>query len=119
MSLLVNQTDWFTVGAQGAGGESEPAGYSVQVSDYATAYVAPAPNFANRVYVVPKKAGSVTVTVSGHSADGTALPPITRSYEFDPLPLPQATQFVLGADSSDNINQAPADPGTDTITGSC
>src|SRR5271157_4556007 len=98
--LLVNQIDYFTVGAQGAGGETEPAGFSVQVSDYTVAYVGFLGNPPNTVAVVPKKAGTVTVTVSGHSADGTALPAITRSYEFDPLPVPQATQFVLGTDQT-------------------
>lgn len=70
------------------------------------------------LHCVPKKAGTVSITVSGHSADGTPLPSLTFDFTISNPPVPQADHFVLGSPTvKGQDTTTPADPGTDTVVG--
>lgn len=72
----------------------------MQISPYSVAYVA---NASGTLHVVAKTVGAVTLTISGHSQDGTP---------------PQATHFVLGSWTVKNQDiTTPDDPGVDTVNG--
>ncbi len=96
-------------------GSARPAALSAQVSGYPGAYVALVG--ANNLHFVAQAPGDYTVTVSGHSADGTALPSITASFTVTAPPVEQA-DAITATDpvirTKDNIT--PADPGTDTVS---
>lgn len=113
--FLINQQAKFSLAAKDADGIDRPAGFSVTTSDYSIAYVAI--DGSNWIHVVPKAPGSVTVTVTGHSQDGTAMTPLTLEFTIDPLPTPQATHFEAGEPVLDSLIIVPPDPGTDTATG--
>jgi len=114
-NLLTTQEAIFTVSADD-GTTSRPAGFSAQVSPYANAYVALVGG--NTLHLVPKQPGASTVTINGHSQDGTPLPPVSLSFNASLPPVPQATEFVLSTPSVSNQNiTTPGDPGTDTVTG--
>lgn len=115
-TLLTTQEAIFDISAAQTDGISRAAAFSATVSDYSTAYVALVG--ANHIHCVSKKAGTVTVTVSGHSQDGTALPPITKDFTFNTPPSPQADHFITTDPSVRNTDTiTPQDPGTDTVTG--
>lgn len=115
-SLLPSQAARFNLGAQDNSGTGRPASFSVKVADYSLGYV-----FAqgNQIYFVPKALGSTSITVSGTANDGTALPPLSFDFVTAMAPPPEATHFT--ADGIQVLNQditTPADPGSDTVTGS-
>jgi hypothetical protein len=121
-TLLVNQEDFFFVSAKDAGGTSHPATFTVTLDDPTVAYAATSMNAGvrNVVHIVPLKPGLVTATIVGASEDGTiTLGPYTRQYQFNALPVPQATQLVFSADSPAGVSNAPPNPGTPSVSGSC
>lgn len=115
-TLTTSQAAFFDLSAAGADDTPRPAGFSAIVSDYSKGYVA---LVGTRVYFVSKgTAGANSITISGHSQNGTTLPDVTLDFNVTLPPVPQATHFVIGDISV--VNQditTPGDPGTDTITG--
>ncbi len=116
-TLTTSQAAFFDLSAAGADESPRPAGFSAAVSDYAKGYVALLG--LNRLYFVSKGIPGVnSITISGHSQDGTALPDRIIDFNVTSPPVPQATHFVIGDISV--VNQditTPGDPGTDTVTG--
>ena len=104
-----------SIGAQDDSGNPQPAAFSAQIAPYSAAYVA---NAGGTLHVVAKTTGSATLTISGHSQDGTALPPQAQDFTITTPPPPQATQFILGSWTvkSKDIT-TPLDPGVDTVNG--
>lgn len=117
IALLTNQEALQALSATGADGSAKPAGFSAQIAPYATAYVAL--TGGNTLHIVPKgPTGDVTVTITGHSADGTALPVVTITYTISAPPVAQATQIVAADPTIKGQDiTTPPDPGTDTVTG--
>lgn len=115
-SLIIGQDARFPLFAKGSDGTPRPAAFSVKSSDYSIGYVAV--TGGNTVYAVSKAVGSFTATVTGHSQDGTALPPLVMSFDVIPVPVPQADHFEVGSlVVEDWAITRPDDPGTDTVTG--
>ncbi len=114
--LLTNQQARFSVGAADDANNAKPAGFSAQVSGYPNAYVYL--NGANEVNFVARQPGNFTVTVTGHSQNGTLLPTLTVDFVVSAPPVPQATHLTATDPivRNQDITTA-ADPGTDTITG--
>ena len=95
ISLILGQEAVLSsIGAQDDSGNPQPAAFSAQIAPYSAAYVA---NAGGTLHVVAKTTGSATLTISGHSQDGTALPPQAQDFTITTPPPPQATQFVLGS----------------------
>lgn len=114
-TLLINQQAKFQIAAKGVDGTDRPAGFSATISNYAVAYVAI--DGAGWLHAVPKTTGAVTVTITGHSQDGTEMTPLSLDFQINPLPVPQADHFEASAPVLDSLIIVPADPGTDTVTG--
>jgi hypothetical protein len=104
-----------SIGAQDDSGNPLPAAFSAQIAPYSVAYVA---NDGGVLHVVAKTVGTATLTISGHSQNGTALPNQTQDFTVSAPPVPQATHFVIGSWTvkGDDIT-TPLDPGTDTVNG--
>jgi hypothetical protein len=115
-TLLTNQEAVFNVQAFDDSNAAKPAGFSAKVSGYPGAYVAIVGS--NNIHFVAVNPGTYTVTVTGHSQDGTALPTLTLDFTVNTPPVPQATHLVLSDPVVGNKSiVTPADPGTDTVTG--
>lgn len=118
-SLQINQEAIFSITSNGADESPRPAGFSATINPYSVAYVAAAPTGGGNLHVVGKTVGTCTLTISGHSQDGTSLPDLSLDFNLTAIPVPQATHFVAGSIAvGDQGITTPADPGTDTITGS-
>jgi hypothetical protein len=116
-SLLPNQCGRFSLGAADAGGAARPATFAVKIADSSLGYVAL--QSGNQVWYVPKGVGVTTITISGASADGTALTPVSMQFTTATPPPPQASTFTESAvEIRGQDITTPADPGSDTVTGS-
>lgn len=104
------------ISATGADGSPKPAAFAAQVTGYPGAYIAVVGN--NQLHFVAREPGDYSVTIGGHSQDGTELPVTTIDFHVDAPPIPQATSLVASTPtvSAQNIT-TPADPGTNTVTG--
>lgn len=116
ISLQLGQEAFLSsLGAQDDSGTPQSAAFSAQIAPYAVAYVA---NAGGTLHVVAKTTGSATLTISGHSQDGTPLPNQTQDFTISTPPPPQATHFVLGSWTVKGQDiTTPADPGVDTVSG--
>lgn len=116
-TLDITQRAKFPFYSKGSDGAARPCGYSVKTSDYSVAYAAV--DGSGWIHIVPKTIGTVTVTISGHSQDGTAMTPLSLDFSVTPVPVPQADHFEIGTIEvmGPLAPQSPADPGTDTVTG--
>lgn len=116
-TLTTIQEAFFDLSAAGSDETPRPAGFSAVVSDYSKGYIA---LVGTRLHFVSKgTAGANSVTISGHSQDGTALPDKVVDFNVTDPPVPQATHFVIGDISvADQNITTPGDPGTNTVTGS-
>lgn len=115
-SLLTTEEAVVNISATGADGSPKPAAFAAQVTNYPGAYIAVVGN--NQLHFVARAAGDYTVTIGGHSQDGTELPTTTIDFHVAEPPVAQATSLV----ASDPTVRAqdittPADPGTNTVTG--
>lgn len=106
----------FSVSAMGGDGSPKSAAFAAQVTNYPGAYLAVVGT--NQLHFVARDPGSYTVTIGGHSQDGTPLPNITIDFEVSAPPIPQATALVASTPTvkAQDIT-TPADPGTNTVTG--
>lgn len=117
-ALLTNQEGVFTFLAYDSATppNQRPAGFSAQVAPYSVAYVAL--TGTNTLHVVPKTAGSFTITINGHASDGSALAPLELDFTASTPPISPATNFVASTVTVKGQDiTTPADPGTDTVTG--
>lgn len=115
-TLLTNQEATFNVGATDDLNNAKPAAFTAQVSGYPGAYVALVGS--NQLHFVAKVAGTFTVTITGHSQDGTALPTLTLDFTVNVPPVPQATKLTVTDPIVSNQSiVTPADPGNSTVTG--
>lgn len=115
--MILGQDAKFPIFSKGSDGVSRPAAFSVKSSNYAVGYVAL--QGTNTVYAVSKAVGSFDATITGHSQDGTPLPPVVVNFTVTPVPVPQAEHFEAGTPAVENWALGrPDDPGTDTVTGS-
>lgn len=116
-NLLTTEEAVVTISATGADGSPKPAAFAAQITNYPGAYLAIVGG--NQLHVVARDPGDYTVTIGGHSADGTALPNTTIDFHVDAPPVPQATALGASAPSVSTQNiTTPPDPGTNTVTGS-
>jgi hypothetical protein len=114
-SMTLGQEAVFALAAKDNTDVDRPVSFSITVTNYAAIYVQVA---GNTVHVVSKGVGTGNAVISGHSQDGTALPDLTMEFTVGPVPIPQATHFVAGSVTVKNSDiTTPADPGTDTVTG--
>ena len=116
-NILTTEEAVFSISATGADGTAKPAAFAAQVSGYPGAYIAIVG--ANNLHFVANDPGDYTVTIGGHSADGTALPDLTLDFHVAAPPVPQATALVASTPAVRTKDLVtPADPGTNTVTGS-
>ena len=116
-NLLVNQEAVTTIGADDGATPpvAKPASLSAQVSGFPNAYIALVGS--NQLHFVGQQPGDFTVTVSGHSADLTALPDLVLNFHVDAIPVPQAKEITASDPTVKNQDiTTPANPGTDTVT---
>lgn len=90
------------------------------IDDTSKGYVAKAA--LGQLAVVPKAVppaggvNTVTITLHATSQDGTVLPDVVQAYDLQGPPEgPQAVTFFI-ASSSDQVGNAPADPGSATVS---
>lgn len=116
-TLFANQEAVTQIGANDGATPpvAKPANCSATISDFSGAYVAVVG--AGTLHFVAQAPGDYTVQVSGHSADGTALPDLTLSFHVDPVPVPQAEQLTATDPTVKNQDiTTPPSPGTDVVT---
>jgi hypothetical protein len=113
--LFIGQCASFPLASKGSDGALRPCSFVIHTSDYAVGCANI--NGLKVVGVRGKSAGAFDVTITGHSADGTAMTPTTLSFTVAEVPVPQADHFETGAISISDGYLQPTDPGSDTVTG--
>ncbi len=118
VNMLTSQEAIMALSAADNADNPRPASASIQTAPYPAAYTAVVGG--NSLHFVPSAPGTYTVTITGTSADGTAIPTTVTTFIVTDTPPPdQATHFVLGdvVLRTKDIT-TPGDPGSDTVTAS-
>ena len=116
-NLITGQEAIIPLSATGADGTGKPAGISAKVVPYPGLHLSLSSG-GSPLHAVADSAGDYTVTISGHSQDGTTLPNDLLQFHVTVPPPPQATSIVVGTITIKGADiTTPADPGTDTVVG--
>ncbi len=113
--LIVGQCASFPFTSKGSDGTVRPCSFVLHTSNYPVGCV----NYDGAgIAVRAKSVGSFDVTISGHSQNLTQMTPTVLSYTVVLPPDPtQADHFEIGDVFISDGFAKPADPGSDTVTG--